>query len=262
VSAEPAARHDDFLQFCAGVRRLTGIDLTQYKRRQMERRVRTFADRRAPDLAGYLQLLSVDRDELNDFLDRVTINVSQLWRNPEQWQALAKIVAELAETGTLRAWSAGCSYGAEAYTLACLIAESMPGQRFEITGSDIDRRIVERAQRGRFSQADMRHVPPSVRAKYFKPDGDGWLATDALRKHLRFRVEDLLHARYPSGLDLVLCRNVVIYFNDAARNHVHSGIAGALRKGGYFMVGATERVGDPAGMGLQTAYPFIYRKAG
>ncbi len=108
----------------------------------------------------------------------------------------------------------------------------------------------------------MRHVPPHVRARYFKPDGDGWLASDALRKHLRFRVEDLLHARYPTGLDLVLCRNVVIYFNDAARNHVHSGIAGSLRKGGYFMVGATERVGDPAGMGLQTAYPFIYRKAG
>ena len=101
-----------------------------------------------------------------------------------------------------------------------------------------------------------------MRARYFQPDDDGWLATDALRKHLRFRVEDLLHARYPTGLDLVLCRNVVIYFNDAARNHVHSGIAGALRTGGYFMVGATERVGDPAGMGLQTAYPFIYRKAG
>ena len=79
---------------------------------------------------------------------------------------------------------------------------------------------------------------------------------------LRFRVGDLLHARYPSGLDLVLCRNVVIYFNDAARNHVHSGIARSLRPGGYFMVGATERVGDPAGIRLQTAYPFIYRKAG
>ena len=119
---------------------------------------------------------------------------------------------------------------------------------------------MERAQRGRFSQADMRHVPPPVRARYFKPDGDGWLASDALRKHLRFRVEDLLHARYPTGLDLVLCRNVVIYFNDAARNHVHRGIAGALRTGGYFMVGATERVGDPAGHGPRDRIPLHLSK--
>jgi chemotaxis protein methyltransferase CheR len=255
---------DEYIEFCNGVKRLAGVDLTQYKRAQMERRIRSYVDRQpATTLPGFLKLMERDKAAVDGFLDRVTINVSELYRNPEQYDVLrTKVLPELKGSTTLKIWSAGCSYGAEAYTLACLIAESLPGQRFEIAGSDIDRRIVERAQRGRFSQADMRHVPPNVRAKYFKPDGDGWLATDALRKHLRFRVEDLLHARYPTGLDLVLCRNVVIYFNDAARNHVHSGIAGALRTGGYFMVGATERVGDPAGMGLQTAYPFIYRKAG
>ena len=255
---------DEYIEFCNGVKRLAGVDLTQYKRGQMERRIRSYVDRQpATTLQGFLKLMERDKDSLDGFLDRVTINVSELYRNPEQYDVLrTKVLPELKGPGTLKIWSAGCSYGAEAYTLACLVAETLPAQRFEIAGSDIDRRIVERAQRGRFSQADMRNVPPPVRARYFKPDGDGWLATDALRKHLRFRVEDLLHARYPSGLDLVLCRNVVIYFNDAARNHVHRGIAGSLRTGGYFMVGATERVGDPAGIRLQTAYPFIYRKAG
>jgi chemotaxis protein methyltransferase CheR len=255
---------DEYIEFCNGVKRLAGVDLTQYKRGQMERRIRSYVDRQpTPTLQGFLKQMERDRASLDGFLDRVTINVSELYRNPEQYDVLrTKVLPEIKGGSLLRIWSAGCSYGAEAYTLACLVAEALPGQRFEITGSDIDRRIVERAQRGRFSQADMRHVPPAVRARYFKPDGDGWLANETLRGHLKFRVEDLLHMRYPTGVDLVLCRNVVIYFNDAARNHVHTGIAGALRTGGYFMVGATERVAEPASIGLQTAYPFIYRKAG
>ncbi len=255
---------DDYIDFCSGVRRLAGVDLTQYKRAQMERRIRSYVDRQSvPSLNDFLRQMERDRGALDGFLDRVTINVSELYRNPEQYDTLrTRVLPQLPRPGGLQVWSAGCSYGAEAYTLACIIAEALPGVRFDIVGSDIDRRIVERAGTGRFSQADMRHVPPSVRAKYFVPDGDGWLAQPTLRKHLRFRVEDLLHARYPAGLDLVLCRNVVIYFNDDARNHVHRGIAGSLRPGGYLMVGATERVTDPATMGLEPVYPFIYRKVG
>src|SRR4029079_920321 len=87
--SQPAFRRDDYTDFCEGVRRLTGIDLAQYKRPQMERRIRSFADRRGIDsLSGYLQTLAADRDALEQFLDRMTINVSQLWRNPEQWDRL------------------------------------------------------------------------------------------------------------------------------------------------------------------------------
>jgi chemotaxis protein methyltransferase CheR len=255
---------DDYVDFCNGVKRVAGVDLSQYKRAQMERRIRSYVDRQqVHSLGDFLREIERDRATLDGFLDRVTINVSELYRNPEQYETLrTKVLPELKRGSAIKIWSAGCSYGAEAFTLACLVSEALPGTRWEIAGSDLDRRIVARAQRGHFSQADMRNVPPSVRAKYFKPDGDGWLAQETLRRQLRFRVEDLLHARYPTGLDLVLCRNVVIYFNDDARNHVHRGIAGSLRPGGYLMVGATERVTDPAGMGLEAAYPFIYRKVG
>ena len=262
MSAEPTARHDDFLQFCAGVRRLTGIDLTQYKRRQMERRVRTFADRRAPDLAGYLQLLSVNRDELNDFLDRVTINVSQLWRNPEQWQALAKIVADLAQTGTLRAWSAGCSYGAEAYTLAAIGREVAPGARLEILGTDIDKRMVARAREGFFTIDDARSAPPVQLKKWFDHEADGWRAKPELRLLTRFDTGDLLNDRVQAGrFDLVLCRNVVIYFTEPVRDALHHRLIDSLRPGGYLMVGSSERVAEPRTLGLDCPAPFIYRKA-
>jgi chemotaxis protein methyltransferase CheR len=261
MSAEPHAAHDDFLQFCTGVRRLTGIDLTQYKRRQMERRVRTFADRRAPDLAAYLQALSGSRDELNDFLDRVTINVSQLWRNPEQWEALAKIVVQLAETGTVRAWSAGCSYGAEAYTLAAIGREVAPKARLEILGTDIDKRMVERAREGRFTTDDARTAPPAQLKKWFDAEPGGWQAKPELRMLTRFDTGDLLNDRVqPGRFDLVLCRNVVIYFTEPVRDALHHRLVESLRPGGYLMVGSSERVAEPRAMGLECPSPFIYRK--
>jgi len=262
VSAQPHATPDDFTHFCIGVRRLAGIDLTQYKRRQMERRVRTFADRRAPDLAGYLHVLSGSRDELNKFLDRVTINVSQLWRNPEQWEALATIVAGLAETGTVRAWSAGCSYGAEAYTLAAIGREVAPKAGLEILGTDIDKRMVARAREGLFTVDDARSAPPAQLGKWFDRVPDGWRAKPELRLLTRFDTGDLLNDRVRAArFDVVLCRNVVIYFTEPVRDALHQRLVDSLRPGGYLMVGSSERVAEPRAMGLECPAPFIYRKA-
>jgi chemotaxis protein methyltransferase CheR len=261
MSAEAHAR-DEFIDFCHGVRRLTGIDLTQYKRRQMERRVRTFADRRAHDLTSYLQAITVDRAELNDFLDRVTINVSQLWRNPEQWERLGEMIPDLAEAGTLRAWSAGCSYGAEAYTLAALAREVAPGASLDILGTDIDARMVERAREGRFTADDARSAPAHLVTRWFDRDGDGWRAKPELRLVTKFQVGDLLRDRVADArFDLILCRNVVIYFTEPVRDALHRRLVAALRPGGYLMVGSSERVADPRAAGLDAAFPFIYRKA-
>jgi chemotaxis protein methyltransferase CheR len=254
---------DEYVEFCSGLRRLTGVDLTSYKRQQMERRIRSYVDRkRAPTLAAFLRHIQTSPTDLDDFLDRITINVSELYRNPEQYELLrTKVLPALSATPAgLRVWSAGCSYGAEAYTLATLLQDAGPA-RFQVVGTDIDRRVLERAARGWFSDADMRAVPPRIRDRYFEACDGGYRAGDELRRHLRFQTQDLLKDRYATGWDLVLCRNVVIYFTDGARDQVHRGIAGVLRPGGYLMVGATERVTEPRALGLEPVHPFIYRKA-
>jgi chemotaxis protein methyltransferase CheR len=257
---------DEYTEFCSGLQRLTGVDLSAYKRQQMERRVRSFVQRRSvPTLGAYLGVLERDTHELDGFLDRITINVSELYRNPEQYETLrTRVIPDLAAAaGPLRVWSAGCSYGAEPYTLACMLAETLPaGAGFEVVGSDIDRRVTARALRGRFSDADMRNVPDAVRERWFAPSDDGFEARPELRAHLRFRRENLLTDRYQPGWHLILCRNVVIYFTDDARDDVHARLAQALRPGGYLMIGATERVMNPRRIGLEPAFPFIYRKAG
>ncbi|MEA2150890.1 MAG: chemotaxis protein methyltransferase CheR [Solirubrobacteraceae bacterium] len=253
----------EYAGFCTGVRRLCGIDLSQYKRAQMERRIRTFAERRGnAGLAGYLGVLGESREELEAFLDRVTINVSQLWRNPEQWELLrTKILPEFAERGRLRAWSAGCSYGAEAYTLAATCAEVLPSARVEIVGTDIDRRMVERARAGVFSIDDARDAPAAKRKRWFD-ERDGQLHADPkLRALCRFETGDLLAMRPARQVyDLVLCRNTVIYFTPEVKDALHARIADALVPGGYFMVGSTERINGPAQLGLEIAHPFVYRR--
>src|SRR5207344_1875107 len=119
-----------------------------------------------------LTALSGDAAEREAFLGRVTINVSQLWRNPEQWTSLARdILPELAQSGKVRAWSAGCSYGAEAYTLAALCLDTLPGVRAEIHGTDIDGRMILRAREGRFSGEDARSAPPELLRRWFEHDG-------------------------------------------------------------------------------------------
>lgn len=256
-------RSDEYGAFCTAIRRLCGIDLSQYKRGQMERRIRTFAERRGiTSLEKYAGLLANSKDELDEFLDRVTINVSQLWRNPEQWDLLARtVLPEFADRVRFKAWSAGSSYGAEAYTLAAVCAEALPDVRYEIVGTDIDRRMVERARAGVFSISDARDVPRPQRAKWFA-ERDGELHADAkLRSRCRFEVGDLLTMRPAQQIyDLVLCRNTVIYFTPEVKDALHARLAAAVVPGGYFMVGSTERINDPAELGLEIAHPFVYRR--
>lgn len=254
---------DDFAGFCSAVHRLAGIDLRQYKRGQMERRVRSFAQRRgAATLADYLRLLEHEPAELDDFLDRVTINVSQLWRNPDQWRVLAtEVVPLLAAKGRIKAWSAGCSYGAEAYTLAAICLDVAPEARVEVFGSDIDRRMIARAREGRFSTEDARSAPPDALRRWFEPRDTGWVAAGELRSRCRFEVGDLLRTVVPHGSwDLIVCRNVVIYFTELVRNDLHARLAAGLRSGGYLVVGGTERVAEAADLGLTARFPFTYEK--
>jgi chemotaxis protein methyltransferase CheR len=268
VRAAHSGTADEYEAFCVTLRDVCGIDLLQYRRAQMERRIRSFvAGRGGAVLLTYVALLASDAGELSAFLDRVTINVSQLWRNPEQWEVLEQtILPDLAATaptpaGRVRCWSAGSSYGAEAYTLAAIARRAIPRATVSILGTDIDARMVKRARTGIFSAADARDAPTATLASHFELVDDRWHASDELKRLVRFEQGDLLRIDPVAGAyDLVLCRNTVIYFNEDVRDALHGRIAISLRAGGRLVVGATERVSDPARHGLAPECPFVYRK--
>jgi chemotaxis protein methyltransferase CheR len=231
----------------------------------MERRVRTWTQRRGtPDLAEYGKRLRDDAEELDAFLDRVTINVSHLWRHEDQFEALRRsILPELAPKGRVKIWSAGSSYGAEAYTIAAVCRDTVPHVRVEIQGTDLDKRMVARARTGVFTPEDARTAPPKMLDKHFvkQPEG-GWVAKPELQRMVRFETGDLLRMPIPAErYDVVFCRNTVIYFTEEVRDALHERLVKALAPGGYLIVGTSERVADPRGLGLTSPFHFIYRKS-
>jgi len=256
----------DYDRFCGGVESLCEIDLTQYRRSQMERRLRTLARRSGyDDLDTYLGVLHEDVVARAAFLDHMTINVSELFRNRERFEELEKeyIPELLAGPGGrgLRVWSAGCSYGAEPYTLAVLLEEAGRRRAHELLATDIDQTILARAREGVFSEQDMANVSPARRAAFFTAlPGGGWQANQDLRQAVRFSRLDLLKDPYPRTRDLILCRNVVIYFNDDAKRRIHERFFEALRPGGVLFIGSTERVNDSGRLGWERPGTFFYRR--
>lgn len=256
----------DFERFCEGIKLLLGVDLSLYKRNQMERRARGLASRNhAETLSEYLDMLKKDATLLDKFMERMTITVSQLWRNTDIFEAITDmILPELdAKAGPrrLKLWSAGCSYGAEPYTLAALCLENKEklSRLPAIKGTDINPRMIERAKRGHFSDEDARDAPRPLLEKYFHHTGDGWMANPDVRQLITFKVEDLFASK-TDAMDLILFRNVAIHFERERREQVHAILAKALMPGGMLVLGSTEMIVDPKALGLERVRPFVFRK--
>lgn len=260
---------DDFVVFCRGLQRLTGANLAYYKRQQMERRARGLATRAgADDLVQYLTILRSDPAQLDEFMARMTITVSQLWRNPEIFDAIGEeLLPQLATLRTgqhLRLWCAGCSYGAEPYTLAavCLDHIDVLGKPPVIVASDVNETMIKFAREGVYTAEDARSAPEHLVARHFErlPDG-GLRAKDELREMIRFKREDLFEATHPP-MDLILCRNVVIHFTPEARDRIHRILAQALAPGGMLVLGNTEMIVHPGELGLERVRAFVFRRTG
>lgn len=260
-----SAATGEYEDFCATVLQTTGLELALYRRSQMERRTISFA--RQAGLAGlgeYGELIRRDAAARACFMQQLTINVSQLWRNPAHWIALEHFVVPelMASHRVLRAWCAGVSYGAEAYTLAAICRAVSATGAVEILGTDIDPEMIERASEGVFTEEDARDAPRQGLQRGFVRVGGAWRARPELMDITRFEVADLLRSDpAPETYDLIVCRNTVIYFEDRVRDEVHRKMAAALRPGGRLVVGGAERVVNPAGSDLEIERPFIYRKA-
>lgn len=250
-------------EFKAAILERTGIDLNAYKERQMLRRIRTLISMRgADDFASYLDLITGDPDCYREFLERITINVSEFFRNPEHFRELREqyLPLLLTDRRQLKIWSAGCATGEEPYSLAMLVAEDIPGQVIQVLATDLDKEVLEEAKTGRYPAARLKNIPADLRDRYFSPEGDSYVVRPALKLRVRFQRHDLLRDPYDANFDLILCRNVVIYFTEEAKAILYARFAKALRPGGILFTGATEQIFQPQQYGLQSIAPFFYRR--
>ncbi|MCE5324625.1 protein-glutamate O-methyltransferase CheR [bacterium] len=253
----------DFASFKRKVKAAYSLDLDAYKRPQMERRLRLNMERcGAKSFTQYYSLMQNDKALLDEFLDRVTINVSELFRNPEQFDVLhKKILPELLmQTRSINIWSAGCSYGAEPYSLAVILDEMHTGGIHRIHATDIDDRMLARAQAGVFQEAEMRNVSRQRLTKYFDHKPEGYVASDVIKRMIRFSKHNMLEDRFQSGFDLIVCRNVVIYFTEETKKTLYERFFASLKPGGYLFVGGTERIADYKTIGYENMVSFFYKK--
>jgi chemotaxis protein methyltransferase CheR len=256
----------DFEMFRRQAYQITGLDLTSYKVPQMYRRLsglltkvglRTFAE--------YAKLLERDEQRRQEFRDFVTINVSEFFRDGDRFGDLERRILRglVGPNDALRVWSAGCSIGAEPYSLAMLLLEMAPNRPHSILATDIDESILARARLASdYIAADIRNVGAERIARWFTVTATGrYTLKPAPRTLVTFKKHDLLRDRTPAGpFDLVCCRNVVIYFTEEAKTRIYQGFVNSLRPGGILFIGATEAIMQPKPLGLVVLGPGFYQK--
>ncbi|MCC7477582.1 protein-glutamate O-methyltransferase CheR [bacterium] len=264
ISAEAQflSNRDDYIKFMERLYREEGIDLSQYKQNQMRRRINMSI--RASGLKGYCDYLDSVRKsdaEYRKFIDRITINVTEFMRNPEKYSHLESryLIPMLKRKPNLKLWSAGCSSGEEPYSLALLLEKHNAPAGAKILGWDFDKKILDRAREGIYDAKTLALVSKDQLKRYFTalPDGRYQVGPE-LRRRVSFERHNLLEDNFPGGVDIILCRNVVIYFKDKAKEDLYVRFARALDPEGVFMIGASERISNMEQAGLFSPEPFFY----
>lgn len=266
MSQEPVEPDPAWLAFRATLERAIGVPLYQYKEPQMKRRLAGIMTRRG--FAGWEEFergVTSDPELLAIVRDTLTINVSEFFRQPDRFETLQReILPKMLQEGRpLRLWSAGCSIGCEPYTLSIILNELDARGRHSVLATDVDIPALSRAKDGRgYQPNEVRSVPPGLLQKYFVRDEDGtYRVTDEVRRRVIFRRHDLLTDEYPVDIDLILCRNVVIYFTEEAKQRIYAKFAKALRPGGYLFVGGSEMIMRSYSVGFRTAGIGFYQRA-
>jgi chemotaxis protein methyltransferase CheR len=246
------------------VRELMKFELDYYSPKQMMRRLDGFIIRsKAMGVAQYCQLLENNPAEVDKLEDFLTINVSEFFRDSAPFTALKEKIlpAMLQDNLQLKIWSAGCSNGAEAYSVAILLERLSPYRTHHILATDIDKNIIAQAMAGGpYHIADIRNVPPELVEKYFKKTGEDYIVADHIRNKVTFKQHDLTRDPFENNFDLIICRNVVIYFTDEAKKKLRKRFTDALKLNGILFIGATETMLDANDTGFIRLSPCFYQK--
>jgi chemotaxis protein methyltransferase CheR len=234
---------DPFLALTQKISRERGMSCESYKDKCLKRRIAVrMRARGVHTYDDYARLLDRDAREYQDLLDTLTINVTKFFRNAETWNALRPHLRQLANTRpSLRVWSAGCASGEEPYTIAVLLVAAGAGGIIDAT--DIDRLSLERTRQAQYPDAAFTEMPPDLRRRYFR-DGQ---PIPEVRDLVRVRAHDLTRDPPPRApYDLIVCRNVVIYFERAAQEKLFLEFVDALAPGGILLLGKVETLFGPA----------------
>lgn len=246
------------------VYQLINLDLNAYKERQMKRRIDALITKhKYESYVDYIKALKTDKELLNEFVNYLTINVSEFYRNPEQWEILEHEIlpSKLKAGAPLKIWSAACSTGEEPYSLVMLLSKYLPLNKIKILATDLDEQVLEKAQLGVYNEKYIKSLPQEFKTKYFTNINEKSLQISPLiRNQVQFKKHDLLKDPYPSDCDIIVCRNVMIYFTEEAKADIYVRFHKSIKQGGYLFVGSTEQIIQASEIGFKSFKSFFYQK--
>ena len=255
----------DYQMLSRKIAELLDLDLDCYKPAQMKRRLSTFVNRSgAENTAAFVSRIQRDAELLDALRTMLTINVTEFFRDGAQWRTLRESVLPdlLKHTPSPKIWSAGCSHGGEPYSVAMLLAEAGGGPNSSIVATDIDRQVLKNARDGGpYGPSDVASVPAEIRAAYFREDEAGFWVTPEIRRRVRFRELNLLRDAFPQAVDLILCRNVIIYFTEEVKDDLIRRFHRSLKPAGVLFIGATESILNAGDIGYARVTSHFYGKS-
>ncbi len=241
------------------------IDLSGYKDHQMRRRLDGYINRvDTPNIVAYCKQLEKDKEASQKLRDFLTINVSEFFRDSEQYEVFrTKVLPEqIRKSRNLNIWSAGCSNGSEPYTIAIILEEINNFHKHRILATDIDTEILSRAKAGGpYLPSDVRNVRKDLLNKYFTCVNDEYWLIDKIKRRIEFKQHNLLKDEFEKDFDIIVCRNVVIYFADEPKRMLYQGFCNSLKDDGVLFIGATETLLGSSKLGLERLYVSFHRKA-
>lgn len=241
----------------------SGIDLNLYKANQMQRRIGNLMTRHGTSsYVEFYHKIEKDQKMFSDFVEYLTINVTEFFRTPEKFSELeAKVIPDLLKVNPkLNIWSAGCSIGAEPYSLAMILKEMTPAAKHRILATDLDVEILAKAKKGIYTENELKAISAARKKNYFDFAEGKYVVSNEIKARVEFKQHNLLLDRFETGFDLILCRNVVIYFTEEAKDQLYRRFFAALKPGGVLFVGGTEAILNFRDMGYVSYLPFFYRK--
>ena len=254
----------DYMQFKAAFFKKTGLDLERYKDKQMERRIlQLMSKEKKPDYKEFYEFITTSSDAMDRFMDYLTINTSEFFRDEQVYNRLqdeifAKVLQK--EKGPVKIWSAGCSIGAEPYTIAIAMDKLNALNRVKIFATDIDEGALRIAQKGSYNVKQLGKTDNDVVKKYFQQQETQYVVAPNIKRVVTFKRHNLLTDPPITGCHMIFCRNVFIYFKQDTQDFLLQGFVSGLVTGGYLVIGSAEYISNPARFGLEKAYTTIYQK--
>lgn len=255
----------DYEWFKKQIFQITTINLDAYKEKQMKRRIDTLIQKyRVEGYDKFVELLRKDEEVLNAFVSYLTINVSEFFRNQDQWKFMdEQLIPELMKKfgHQLKIWSAACSTGDEPYTIVMLLSKHLPLAQIKVLAYDLDKIVLAKAKAGIYEKKEIQNVPEEFKKKYFKEvDKDHVQISDDIKRRVEFKQADLLRDPYPTDCHLIVCRNVLIYFTEEAKDDIFRKYYKSLKPEGVLFIGSTEQMINYQEIGYIRRGSFFYEK--